>query len=187
MFESLYVKLIASVFSALWKLQVFLFPAELILLGTYIIYRFFEPLLQRALKQRIASDVIRLLVKMLKISIVFLGVITALGTIGVDVTGLVAGFGLTGFAIGFAMKDALSNLLAGVMVLLYRPFRENDFISVLNYSGRIVDIDLRYTHIFTEEGIVLIPNTILLSHPVSKHHQSPEKTSLSAKSRSKKS
>ena len=54
----------------------------------------------------------------------FLGVITALGTIGVDVTGLVAGFGLTGFAVGFAMKDALANLLAGVMILLYRPFRK---------------------------------------------------------------
>ncbi|MAV29066.1 MAG: mechanosensitive ion channel [Legionellales bacterium] len=186
MFESFYLQLVAPVFNVLWKLQIFLFPAELILLGTYVLYRFFEPLLQRALKRRIAADIIRLLVKMLRVIILFLGVITALGTIGVDVTGLVAGFGLTGFAVGFAMKDALANLLAGVMILLYRPFRENDFIGVLSYSGRIVDIDLRYTHIVTEEGIVLIPNTVLLNNPVSKQHRSSEQTSSPAKPRRKK-
>ena len=84
------------------------------------------------------------------------------------------------------MKDALANLLAGVMILLYRPFRENDFIGVLSYSGRIVDIDLRYTHIVTEEGIVLIPNTVLLNNPVSKQHRSSEQTSSPAKPRRKK-
>ena len=57
-----------------------------------------------------------------KITVLIFGVITALGTLGVDVSALVAGLGLTGFALGFALKDTISNLLAGVLILLYRPF-----------------------------------------------------------------
>lgn len=186
MFVNLYTQIFAPVFSVIWKLQIFLFPAELILLGTYVLYRYTEPFFHKLFKRRIAADIIRLFVKVLKIAILFLGVITALGTIGVDVTGLVAGFGLTGFAVGFAMRDALANLLAGVMILLYRPFRADDMIGVLSYSGRIIDIDLRYTHIMTKDGIVLIPNTVLLNNPVSKQSQSSNQKLTSAKKTPKK-
>ena len=50
------------------------------------------------------------------------------GTVGVDVSALVAGLGLAGFAIGFALRDAVSNTLAGVLVLMYQPFRVGDDI-----------------------------------------------------------
>ena len=53
-----------------------------------------------------------------KISILVLGAITALGTLGINVSALVAGLGLSGFALGFALKDTISNLLAGVNLIL---------------------------------------------------------------------
>ena len=56
------------------------------------------------------------------------GLVTALGTLGVDVSALVAGLGLTGFALGFAVKDTISNILAGVLLLVYRPFSKKDYV-----------------------------------------------------------
>ena len=57
-----------------------------------------------------------------KIAMVVLGIATALGTMGINISALVAGLGLTGFALGFAFRDVLSNLLAGILLLLFRPF-----------------------------------------------------------------
>ena len=81
----------------------------------------------------------------------------------VDVTALVAGLGLTGFALGFALKDLISNLLAGVLLLLYRPFQRGDHIDVAGFSGFVREIDLRYTTLEEEEKIYLVPNSLLLS------------------------
>jgi small-conductance mechanosensitive channel len=93
-------------------------------------------------------------------------VITALGTLGVNITGIVAGLGLTGFALGFALKDSISNLLAGVMILLYRPFEVGDRIDVSGLSGIVVHVDLRYTELDNEKERVLVPNAKMLTDPI---------------------
>src|SRR5260221_10783231 len=69
-----------------------------------------------------------LFARMARVGILLLGAITALGTLGINITGIVAGLGLTGFALGFALKDSIANLLAGVMILIYRPFEPGDRI-----------------------------------------------------------
>ena len=77
----------------------------------------------------------------------------------------------------FALQDAISNLLAGVMIMIYRPFKENDIIKVFDagacYHGRIIEIDLRYTHVEEADGVVLIPNSIVLNNAVTKVRQLP--------------
>ena len=94
------------------------------------------------------------------------GVITALGTVGINVSALVAGLGLTGFALGFAFKDTISNILSGVLILLYRPFNINDKIKVAGHEGKVISVDLRYTKLESEEGNVLIPNSKCFTDPV---------------------
>ena len=100
------------------------------------------------------------------ITIIIFGVITALGTLGVDVTALVAGLGLTGFAIGFALKDTISNLLSGVLILLYRPFEVGNRIKISGYEGTVVSIDLRYTELNFEDLKILIPNSKVFTDPI---------------------
>lgn len=100
------------------------------------------------------------------VSLIGLGVITALGTLGVNIMGIVAGLGLTGFALGFALKDSISNLLAGVMILLYRPFEVGDRIDVAGLAGRVVHVDLRYTELDNERERVLVPNSKMLTDPI---------------------
>ena len=95
-----------------------------------------------------------------------LGFIIGFGTMGVDVTALVAGLGLTGFALGFALRDAVSNLLAGVLIILYQPFRAGDRIEVAGSAGRVVGINLRYTTLDAGDRRILVPNNNLFSNSV---------------------
>ena len=100
------------------------------------------------------------------ITLIIFGFVTALGTLGINVSALVAGLGLTGFALGFALKDTISNLLSGVLILLYRPFEKGNCIKISGYEGIVVSIDLRYTELDSEGNKVLIPNSKLFTDPI---------------------
>jgi small conductance mechanosensitive channel len=115
------------------------------------------------------EDVVVLVAQIARIALLVFGVITAMGTAGINVSALVAGLGLTGFALGFAFRDALSNLLAGFMILFYRPFRRGDRITVTSLEGKVSEINLRYTVIQTERARVLIPNSSMLTNPIVVH------------------
>ena len=100
------------------------------------------------------------------ITLTIFGFVTALGTLGIDVSALVAGLGLTGFALGFALKDTISNLLSGVLILLYRPFEKGNRIKISGYEGTVISIDLRYTKLDSGGNKVLIPNSKLFTDPI---------------------
>ena len=115
---------------------------------------------------RLDRSLTSLLARTSSITLIVFGVVTALGTLGVDVSALVAGLGLTGFAIGFAMKDTISNLLSGVLILLYRPFEIGNRIKISGYEGTVVSIDLRYTELNFEDHKILIPNSKVFTDPI---------------------
>ena len=99
-----------------------------------------------------------------KTAIITLGGITALGSMGINVSALVASLGLSGFALSFALKDTLSNTLAGVMIILYQPFKCGDNINTAGYEGTVSKIDLRYTYLNGSDKTILIPNSNYLSN-----------------------
>ena len=112
------------------------------------------------------QGVLRLLQRALKAGLLVFGALTALGTMGIDVSALVAGLGLTGFALGFALRDVLSNFVAGILILSYRPFRKTDQVSVAGVEGVVAEIDLRYTTLEHENQRVLIPNSTLFTNVI---------------------
>lgn len=112
------------------------------------------------------DDVIVLISQVARTTLLIFGVVTALGTFGVNVSALVTGLGLTGFALGFAFRDALSNVLAGAMILFYRPFRRGDHIAVAGSEGTVREINLRYTVVQNATARVLIPNANLLTNAI---------------------
>jgi len=125
-------------------------------------------LIRRFARSRDAEkqNVLRLIQQLIYVSLLLMGLVTALGTIGVNVAALVTSLGLAGFALGFALKDALSNLISGVLLLLYRPFTIGDEIIVSGFEGQVVAIDLRYTTLQLEQRIVFIPNSKLFTESV---------------------
>ncbi len=110
--------------------------------------------------------VLRLTGRIVSLSLLLFGAVTALGTMGVNVSALVAGLGLTGFALGFALKDILSNFVSGLHILLYRPFRLQQFITVAGLEGKVTEIDLRYTRLEKEGRAFLIPNSMLITNTI---------------------
>jgi small-conductance mechanosensitive channel len=115
---------------------------------------------------KLDSQITSLLVRISRIALIIFGVVTALGTLGLNVSALVAGLGLIGFALGFALKDTISNLLSGVLILAYRPFGMGNRIRISGYEGIVVSIDLRYTELESEGKKILIPNSKLFTDPI---------------------
>ena len=109
------------------------------------------------------SNIARVLSSIAKNIVLTFGLITSLGTVGINVSAIVAGLGLTGFAFGFAFKDMLSNFISGVMIFIYEPFKIGDFIQVEKKEGKVVEINLRYVIIETETQKILVPNSISVS------------------------
>jgi len=125
---------------------------------------------KNAERLKLDRNLTSLLARTSSIAFIIFGIITALGTLGVNVSALVAGIGLTGFAIGFALKDTISNLLSGVLILLYRPFEIGNRIKISGYEGVVVSIDMRYTELDAEGNKILIPNSKLFTDPITVLH-----------------
>jgi small-conductance mechanosensitive channel len=132
-------------------------------LSSYLLKRLMRPL---ARTSQLNPDALKLIQQISSAVILIFGTITALGTLGIDISAIVAGLGLTGFAVGLALKDILSNLVAGSLILIYRPFRRGDRISVSNFEGTVTEIDLRYTTLKDKEKKILIPNSFLFTHTI---------------------
>ena len=145
-----------------------LVSATLIFLVFWLIATFIRRLIAR-LADHVDDDkrhAFNLIGKTLKALILIAGAVTALSAAGVNVTALVAGLGLTGFALGFALKDALSNLLAGVLILIYQPFQRGNRIKVAGFEGTVAAIDLRYTTLEAEGKTILVPNATLFTNAI---------------------
>ncbi len=118
--------------------------------------------------QHIDEDLAVFLGRVVKTSVMVLGLVTSLSALGVDVSALVAGLGLTGFALGFALKDVISNVLAGILILIYKPFVKTNYIKVKGYEGTVVSTDLRYTVLQAgDETKLFVPNSLLFVDAIS--------------------
>jgi small conductance mechanosensitive channel len=141
--------------------------ALLVLLGCWLLGSGSERFVNRLISLHgIDTGLIYYLSRTARITLIFVGAVTALGTLGVNVTALVAGLGLTGFALGFAMKDLLSNALSGFLILFYKPFHFGDEIEVTSLKGHVREVNFRYTVLDAEGKWIYIPNGNLFTNPV---------------------
>jgi small-conductance mechanosensitive channel len=137
--------------------------ACLIMLAFYVIARILQSASMRVGASRhINRELAEFMGRVVKVGVLMMGLVTSLSNLGVDVSALVTGLGLTGFALGFALKDVISNVLAGVLILIYKPFVKSDYIKVKGHEGLVISTDLRYTVLRDEAGAKLyIPNAML--------------------------
>jgi small conductance mechanosensitive channel len=91
--------------------------------------------------------------------IIVFTVVAALSNFGVQVASFVAVLGAAGFAVGFALQGSLSNFAAGVMLLMFRPFKVGDYVTAGGVSGSVKSIDLFSTTLATPDNVkILVPN-----------------------------
>lgn len=97
-----------------------------------------------------------------KYTVIAVTVIAVLNQFGVETTSLIAVLGAAGLAIGLALQGTLSNIAAGVMLLLFRPFKVGQFVEAGGISGTVKSIGLFVTEFATPDNIQIIaPNAQL--------------------------
>ena len=143
-------------------------PSIILALGIIILFwiggTIFKMIVRRIMDEKSShTNISQVLSGIVKNLMLIVGLITALGTLGVNISAIVAGLGLTGFAFGFAFKDMLSNFISGVLIFIYEPFKLGDTIEVEGKTGKVININLRYVTIEAEDQKVLVPNSISVS------------------------
>lgn len=140
---------------------------------TLLLLKYLEGNFTKKTKSKIDDIAFDLLNKFSGIIIFGVAILFALDVLGINVVPLVAGAGIAGIAVGFAAKDTLSNLIAGILLIIDRPFEIGDRIEVWTSPkgsstwGDVIDIGLRATKIRTTDNIVIIiPNNEIMKRDI---------------------
>lgn len=138
----------------------------LLFLGILLLFRIFASVINHVLARtlgrgRTSSRLLRdVILRWSTRLVMLLGLLFALSQIGVEVAPLLAGVGVAGFILGFALQDSLSNIAAGVMILIYRPFDVNDVVEVSGVTGRVEDMSMVSTTILSPDNQrYVVPNS----------------------------
>ncbi len=124
-------------------------------------------ILLRVLKDEMLAN---FLSKVAFVGILILVVVATLGTMGVQTTSIIAALGAAGLAIALALKDSLSNLASGIMLIVFRPFTKDDKIELNGTIGVVEDISLFHTYMRTADGkLVIMPNTSVATSQITNY------------------
>lgn len=144
-----------------------LLTAVAIFIVSLYLARVLSNLIRRVLRRRRAPEgVIHMLGELALWSVIISGTITALQRF-FDVTAFLAGLGILGFTVGFALQDVMKNFASGVILLLQQPFHVGETIGVKGFDGTVLAIDLRATEMRAVDGrVVILPNAEILANPI---------------------
>jgi len=117
-------------------------------------------MLQKTLERRnVRRELVILFSRLLRWSVIIVVAILALQMVGFNVSAFIAGLGVTGLVIGFALQDISRNFTSGVLLMIQEPFSLGDYISVAGHEGEVIDIQMRATELMSLDGLrILIPN-----------------------------
>lgn len=102
------------------------------------------------------STLAKFLGSLVRYAVMAMVIIAAIGQVGVQTASLVAIFGAAGLAIGLALQGTLSNIAAGAMLMLFRPFKIGDFVRIAGEEGVVTDMSIFTTEVSTVDNIQVI-------------------------------
>ena len=126
----------------------------------YLAAAFFGQLVSSVMAQRVDVMLGRFLGRLITYTVMAMVVLGILGSFGIDVTSFAAILAAAGFAIGMALQGSLSNFAAGVMLLVFRPFKIGDYVKLGDAQGTVYELDLFTTRLDTPDNRrVIVPNS----------------------------
>jgi small conductance mechanosensitive channel len=136
-----------------------------ILLTFYYLGRAAQAVTRRGLRSSglgLSALLTEMIIKWVRNIIMIIGVLIALAQIGISVGPLLAGLGIAGFIIGFALQDTLANFASGMLILFYRPFDVGDFVTAGGVTGKVNDMSLVNTTFTTiDNQLLVVPNNLI--------------------------
>jgi len=139
------------------------------LLGVWILAH----TIQTTLSPLIGAESTTTVRKIVTVTLVFVVLLATASRFG-DLSGYLASLGITAIIIGFAAQTTIGNLIAGMLVLISKPFRKGDYIRVnvagAPIEGRIDELSFLRSRILTNDGVsISVPNTVMLQVPISNY------------------
>ena len=128
-------------------------------IGKLIINKLYKILLAILIKKDVDRSLSTFLLSFIKITLLFLLIITVIGVMGIETSSFIAIFASAGVAIGMALSGTLQNFAGGVLILLIKPYKVGDFIEFGTFKGTVKEIQIVHTVITTPNNErIIIPN-----------------------------
>ena len=139
----------------------------LFLVSILFVFRFATRIVRKGLEKALDASNLnlsqlahRMIVSITSNLVMLFGILVALSQLGISLGPLLAGLGVAGFIVGFALQDTLGNFAAGVMILLYRPYDMGDLIDVGGVFGKVDKMSLVSTSLLTlDNQLFVVPNS----------------------------
>lgn len=152
-----------------------LLAAALTLFAFWLLWKLIQlalvPLLERSRLDTTSAHFVRTVVRYVLLAI---GGVAALGELGINTTSLVASLGVAGLTLGFAARETLANVIAGLFIYWDRPFVIDDLVEIGDHYGRVDRITMRSTRVVTPDGRMLaIPNAEAVGSVVASYTNFP--------------
>lgn len=134
------------------------------LVGSGFIAKWVKKLFEKKISNK---EILQLLFLITRWTFLIMGTIISLDQVNFNVTGFIAGLGVAGFTIGFALQDIAKNFISGLMLLYRQPFNLGELVSIADYRGTVKEINVRDTVVETLDGeLVIIPNQEVFENPI---------------------
>ncbi len=147
-----------------------LVAAILVLVVFYILGKYLAKIVTGLLRRTSLANIHENFFNTLSVTLaLFIGLVMALNILGLEkmAVSVLAGGGVTAIVLGFAFREIGENFLAGMFLAFSRPFKMGDVIRTEEVEGKVQDIELRYTHLRTDDGRdVYVPSSQLFSKPL---------------------
>ena len=146
-----------------------------VFLAFYLFWRILMLIMRRTLRSSTLDETTYSFVETaVKFTILTIGVVSALDSVGINTGALLASLGIVGVTIGFAARDSLSNFISGIIIFIDRPFVLGDLVEIDDKYGRVSEITLRSTRVVTSDGRMLaVPNTEIINKTVASYTNFP--------------
>ena len=144
------------------------------IIGAWII-RKVKKILTRIFDKKETDDAIAsFILSIASIAMTIILIITTIGVLGVDTTSIAALLAGGGMAIGMALNGTVQNFAGGIMIIIFKPFKADDFVEVGGYSGTVEEVSITSTKLRTiDNRIIIIPNGVIANGTINNYSHLP--------------
>tara|TARA_R110002049_G_scaffold157184_4_gene322194 strand:- start:2874 stop:3740 length:867 start_codon:yes stop_codon:yes gene_type:complete len=136
-----------------------------------IVIRFIVSGIRKAMRKAEVEQTLEAFIcNLVRIALLIVVVIAAIGQVGIETTSFIAVFGAAGLAIGLALQGSLSNFAAGVLIVLFRPYKVGDFIEGAGVNGTVEVVQILTTVLKTPDNKqVIVPNSQIMGSVITNY------------------
>ena len=140
-----------------------------VIVGFWLVNKISKILIVFFQKSGMDAGMTSFLDSILKLLLRFIILISALASVGVNVSSIITAVGASLVTIGLALKDSLSNIASGVLLVMSKPFRVGDYIEFDGVKGTVEKLEMMFTTLRAEDGkVVVVPNSKLTSNNITR-------------------